>query len=85
MSNGRYTAVDGVTRKVKKRYMVVDGVTREVKRRYTVVDGLARLCYSGAPEASYTGDYTTSDVTVGGVDYTLYTLTNSGILTADVK
>lgn len=73
--------VGGATRKVKKQYAVIDGVARKIKKSYQVVDGVARLFYSSDLEVSYTGTYTTSDVTIDGAAYTLWTLKGSGTLT----
>lgn len=73
--------VGGATRKVKKQYAVIDGVARKIKKSYQVVGGVARLFYSSDLEVSYTGTYTTSDVTVDGMAYTLWTITGSGTLT----
>ena len=46
-------------------------------------NGKARLFFGGS-KFSYTGEYTTSDVTVDGVACTLYTLTGSGTLNIGV-
>ena len=81
MSKALYDVVGGVTRKVKKQYVVIDGVARKIKKSYQVVGGVARIFYSSDLEVSYTGTYTTSDVTVDGMAYTLWTLTGSGTLT----
>lgn len=81
MSKTLYDVISGTTHKVKKQYAVIDGVARKIKKSYQVVDGVARLFYSSDLEVSYTGTHTTSDVTVGGVAYTLWTLKGSGTLT----
>ena len=47
-------------------------------------DGKARLFFGGS-KFSYTGEYTTSDVTVDGVACTLYTLIGSGTLKIGVN
>ena len=45
---------------------------------------VARMFYSGGVEfRSYSGDYTTSNVTIDGVSYTLYTLISTGTLVID--
>lgn len=80
MSN-LYVGIDDIARKTKGLYVGIDGVARKVKKGYIGVDGVAKAFYSGAIEVSYDGTYTTSDVTIDGVNYTLWTLTKSGTLT----
>ena len=66
MAKGIYTAVGGLTKKVKKAYAVVDGKTRKIKKAYTVIGGKTRLAWSGTllKEIEYghssTGFYTTT-------------------------
>lgn len=48
-------------------------------------DGKARLFFGDVVAVAYTGEYTTSDVTVDDVACTLYTLTGSGTLTVNVN
>lgn len=76
----RYAVIDGAARKVTKRYTVIDGVARKVNKRYVVVDGVTRLVYSSGPAFAYSGAYAESDVTVDGVNYTMWTITGSGTL-----
>lgn len=84
MGKAAYVGVQNIARKVKNIYIGVDGIARKVKKGYVGVDGVARLFYSaGARFVSYSGAYTTSDVTVDGVACTLYTLTSSGMLVVD--
>jgi hypothetical protein len=81
MSN-LYVGIDNVAKKVNNIYIGVDGIARKILKGYVGIDGIAQQFYSGAIEINYTGTYTTSDVTVDGVSYTLWTLTGSGTLTA---
>lgn len=76
-----YGVEDGLIKGKKTLYYVQDGINRKINHGYYVVDGVHRKVFSGAVEVSYTGAHTTSDVTVDGMAYTLWTITGSGTLT----
>lgn len=48
----KYSAVNGIYRKVSKKYDSVDGVYRKVKKAYDPVDGVYRQYFSGATPIS---------------------------------
>ena len=48
MAKGIYTAIGGLTKKVKKAYAVVGGKTRKIKKIYTVVGGKTRLSWANS-------------------------------------
>lgn len=68
--------------KVTGMYVGVNGLARKVTKGYIGADGLARQFYSAAqPFAyTYTGTYAESELSIGGVAYTMLTLTSSGTL-----
>ena len=74
-----------VALKVNALYVGVDGLARKVVKGYIGAGGLARQFYSAAqPFAyAYTGAYTESELSIGGVAYTMLTLTSSGTLTVN--
>lgn len=76
---------DNLVHKVTGMYVGVNGVARKVTKGYIGVDGLARLFYSAAqPFAyTYTGTYAESELSIGGVAYTMLTITGSGTLTVN--
>ena len=77
MSNGVYIGSGETAHKVAGMYIGVDGLARKVVKGYIGAGGLARQFYSAAqPFAyAYTGAYTESELSIGGVAYTclLYT------------
>ena len=83
MSNGVYVGSGETARKVAGMYIGVDGLARKVVKGYIGAGGLARLFYSAAqPFAyTYTGAYAESELSIGGVAYTMLTITGSGTLT----
>ena len=75
-------SADNSAHKVTSMYVGVNGLARKVVKGYIGAGGLARLFYSAAqPFAyTYTGTYAESELSVGGVAYTMLTLTSSGTL-----
>ena len=78
-------SADNSARKVTSMYVGVNGLARKVVKGYIGAGGLARLFYSAAqPFAyAYTGAYTESELSIGGVAYTMLTITGSGTLTVN--
>lgn len=76
-------SADNSARKVTSMYVGVNGLARKVVKGYIGAGGLARLFYSAAqPFAyTYTGTYAESELSIGGVAYTMLTITGSGTLT----
>lgn len=76
-------SADNSARKVTSMYVGVNGLARKVVKGYIGAGGLARQFYSAAqPFAyAYTGAYTESELSIGGVAYTVLTITSSGTLT----
>lgn len=74
---------DNLVHKVTGMYVGVNGLARKVVKGYIGAGGLARLFYSAAqPFAyTYTGTYAESELSIGGVAYTMLTITGSGTLT----
>ena len=85
MSNGVYIGSGETAHKVAGMYIGVDGLARKVVKGYIGAGGLARLFYSAAqPFAyTYTGTYAESELSIGGVAYTMLTITGSGTLTVN--
>ena len=85
MSNGVYVGSGETAHKVAGMYIGVDGLARKVVKGYIGAGGLARLFYSAAqPFAyTYTGTYAESELSIGGVAYTMLTITGSGTLTVN--
>lgn len=75
------TELKEVARRIRSAYIGVGRIARRVTKAYLGVDGVARLIYMSDVSGGYSGDYSVSIVTIGGVNYNLYTLTSSGTLT----
>lgn len=78
--------LDDVARKVTALYVGVNGLARKVTKGYIGADGLARQFYGVVYPPfvyTYTGAYTESEATIGGVAYIVLTITSSGTLTAN--
>lgn len=75
-------SADNSAHKVTGMYIGVNGLARKVVKGYIGAGGLARQFYSAAqPFAyTYTGTYAESELSIGGVAYTMLTLTSSGTL-----
>ena len=78
-----YHVENGIHKKLNTLYDVQSSINRKIQKGYYVTGGVHRKVYEGSSElvVTYTGTYTTSDVTVDDVAYTLWTLKGSGTLT----
>ena len=63
----------------KKLYIGVNDIARRIKKVYIGVDNIAQLCYKYS-SFNYTGEYTSQDVVIDSISYTLYSLTGNGTL-----